>query len=48
MDIIKASGLTHEYFRRDEDNNIEEIEVAVDHVDLSVKEGEFIAIIGHN
>lgn len=48
MDIIKASGLTHEYFRRDEDNNIEEIEVAVDHVDLSVKEGEFIAILGHN
>lgn len=48
MSFIKATGLTHEYFRRDEDNNIEEIEVAVDHVDLSVNEGDFIAIIGHN
>ena len=47
-EFIKASGLTHEYFRRDEDNNVEEIEVAVDHVDLSVKEGDFIAILGHN
>ena len=35
MDIIKASGLTHEYFRRDEDNNIEEIEVAVDHENIA-------------
>ena len=48
MGIIKARQLVHEYIRRDEEGNVESISTALDHVDLDVKEGEFIAILGHN
>jgi energy-coupling factor transport system ATP-binding protein len=48
MDIIKAKNLVHEFFRRDEEGNVESITTALDHVDLNVKEGQFIAILGHN
>lgn len=48
MGIIKASKLVHEYIRRDEEGNVESIQTAVDHVDLDVKAGDFIAILGHN
>lgn len=48
MEIIKTRGLVHEFIRRDEDDNVESITTALDHVDLEVKEGQFIAILGHN
>ena len=48
MDIVKTKGLVHEYIRRDEEDNVESITTALDHVDLRVKPGEFIAILGHN
>ena len=48
MGIIKSSKLVHEYIRRDEEENVESITTALDHVDLDVKEGQFIAILGHN
>lgn len=48
MGIIKAKQLVHEYIRRDEEGNVESISTALDHVDLDVKPGEFIAILGHN
>ena len=48
MGIIKAKQLVHEYIRRDEEGNVESIQTALDHVDLDVKEGQFIAILGHN
>jgi energy-coupling factor transport system ATP-binding protein len=48
MGIIKAKQLVHEFIRRDEDNNIESITTALDHVDLDVQPGQFIAILGHN
>ena len=48
MGIIKASKLVHEYIRRDEAGNVESILTAVDHVDFDIKEGDFIAILGHN
>jgi energy-coupling factor transport system ATP-binding protein len=48
MGIIKANQLVHEFIRRDEDNNVESITTALDHVDLDVKQGQFIAILGHN
>lgn len=38
----------HEYIRRDEEGNVESIQTALDHVDLDVQEGSFIAILGHN
>ena len=48
MNIIEAKDLVHEFFRRDEEGNIEGISVALDKVDLNVKEGQFISILGHN
>jgi len=48
MGIIKTSKLVHEYIRRDEEGNVESIQTAIDHVDLEVKAGDFIAILGHN
>ena len=48
MGIIKTKNLVHEFFRRDEEGNVEAITTALDHVNLDVKEGQFIAILGHN
>lgn len=48
MSIIKARKLVHEYIRRDEEGNVESIDTALDHIDLDVSEGQFIAVLGHN
>ncbi len=48
MEIIRTKNLKHEYIRRDEDGNVENITTAVDGVDLNVAQGDFIAILGHN
>ena len=48
MGIIKTSKLVHEFIRRDEEGNVDSITTALDNVDLDVKEGQFIAILGHN
>ncbi len=48
MGIIKAKQLVHEYIHRDEEGNIESVQTALDHIDIDVKEGQFIAILGHN
>lgn len=48
MSIIKARQLVHEYIRRDEEGNVESIQTALNHVDIDVKAGQFIAVLGHN
>lgn len=48
MSIIRAKELVHEYIRRDEEGNVEAIQVALDHVNLNVEPGQFISILGHN
>lgn len=48
MGIVKAKEVVHEYIRRDEEGNVEGITTAVDHVSLDIRQGEFIAILGHN
>ena len=48
MGIIKAKQLVHEYICRDEEGNVESIQTALDHIDLDVQPGQFIAILGHN
>ena len=48
MAIIKSKELVHEYIRRDEEGNVESIQVALDHVNLNVEPGQFISILGHN
>ncbi|MBO5473728.1 MAG: energy-coupling factor transporter ATPase [Lachnospiraceae bacterium] len=48
MGIIKTDKLVFEYIRRDEEGNVEGITRAVDEVDIDVKQGDFVAILGHN
>ncbi|MCI9122907.1 MAG: energy-coupling factor transporter ATPase [Eubacterium sp.] len=48
MEMIKAAKLVYEYFRRDEEGNVDAIQTALDQVDLDIKEGEFIVILGSN
>lgn len=48
MGIIEAAKLIFEYKRYGEDGQVEETVRAVDGVDLDVKRGEFVAILGHN
>ena len=48
MGIIQTKNVTYEYIRRDDDGNVEDIVQAVKNVSLNIKEGEFIAILGHN
>ena len=48
MGIIKTDKLVYEYIRRDEDGNVEGITKAVNDVTLDIKQGDFVAILGHN
>ena len=48
MGIVKAENLTFEYVRRDEDGNVEGITKAVDDVSIDIKQGDFVAVLGHN
>ena len=48
MNIIKGRKLSYEYQKLDEEGNVEETIRAVDDVDLDVKAGDFVAILGHN
>lgn len=48
MNFIEARKLVHEYIRRDEEGNVEGIDTALDGVDLDIRQGEFIAVLGHN
>lgn len=48
LDIVKAENLTFEYIRRDEEGNVESINKAIDNVNIDIKEGDFVAVLGHN
>ena len=48
MNIIDVSKLVFEYIRRDDEGNVEGITTAVDHVDMEIKQGDFVAVLGHN
>lgn len=48
MDIVKAENLSFDYIRRDEEGNVDGIVNAVKDVNLSIKQGDFVAILGHN
>ena len=48
MGIVKTDKLVFEDIRRDEEGNVEGITRAVDEVSLDVKQGDFVAILGHN
>lgn len=48
MGIIKVKDLIFEYIRRDEEGNVEGITTAVDDVNLDIRQGDFVSILGHN
>lgn len=48
MGIVKTARLVYEYIRRDEEEKIEEVKRAIDGVDLDIKKGSFVAVLGHN
>lgn len=48
MAIIESKNVSFDYIRRDEEGNVEGITRAVDDVSLSIEQGDFVAILGHN
>lgn len=48
MGIVEAKNLTFEYIRQDEEGNVEGITTAVDNVNIDIKAGDFVAVLGHN
>ena len=46
--MIRIDKLVFEYIRRDEEGNVEGITRAVDDVNIDVRPGQFIAVLGHN
>ena len=46
--MIKAKDVVFEYQKYDEEGNVSETKRAVDGVELDVKKGDFVAILGHN
>lgn len=48
MSIIKSDNLSFEYIRRDSEGSVEGVTRALDDVNLSIEQGDFIAILGAN
>ena len=48
MSIVETKNLKFEYIRRDDEGNVEGITTAIDDVSLKIKQGDFIAVLGHN
>jgi tRNA U34 5-carboxymethylaminomethyl modifying enzyme MnmG/GidA len=46
--MIIAKDVVFEYQKYDEEGNVSETKRAVDGVELDVKKGDFVAILGHN
>ncbi len=48
MGIIKTANLGFDYLRYDDDGNVEDTQRAIDQVNLDIREGEFVAVLGQN
>ena len=48
LNIIKARKVSYDYLKIDDEGNVESSSRAVDGVDLDVKAGDFVAVLGHN
>lgn len=48
MNFIKSKDLKYEYTRFDDETNKKEVIEALKGVDITVKKGEFVSILGHN
>lgn len=50
MEMVKANGLTYEYTKVTDtgEGTKEERIIALNHVDISIEQGSFVAVLGHN
>lgn len=48
MDMIRVRQLVYDYEKRDKEGNYAGVTRAIDEVDLDVKPGQFVAVLGHN
>ena len=48
MGIIRTSRLIFDYIRRDEEENVEEVNRAIDDLNVDIEKGSFVAVLGHN
>lgn len=48
MGIIEASRLVFDYITRDEEEKVQDVNRAIDHLDLEIVPGSFVAVLGHN
>lgn len=48
MDMVQSRELIYEYEKRDDEGNVIGMNRAVDGVDLEIRQGQFVAILGHN
>ena len=48
MGIIKTVKLVYDYITRDDEAKTETADRAVDHLDIEIEPGSFVAILGHN
>ena len=46
--MIRAENVTFDYESMDEEGNVESRKRAVNHVNLEIQSGQFIAVLGHN
>lgn len=48
MNIIRTVNLVYDYIRKDEEDKIEEVNRAIDQIDVEIEKGSFVAVLGHN
>lgn len=48
MEMVQARKLIYEYEKRDDEGNVIGMNRAVDEIDIDIRPGEFVAILGHN
>lgn len=48
MKIIKTEKIAYDYIKHDEEGNVEGTIRAIEDINLSIEQGDFIAILGHN
>lgn len=46
--MISIQDVVYEYIRRDNEEQVVGVELAVDHLSFEINKGEFIAVLGHN
>ena len=46
--MISIQDVVYEYIRRDDEEQVVGVELAVDHFSFEINKGEFIAVLGHN